>query len=206
MSVSRVMRTAGLAALAAAFALGGAFAPAHAALEPRAAMADSTAGDSAAAAAPLDGAHLDALLTRCLDRMAGVIPGSDTLVDWDTFRTHPQRTIELILPTLKPVRRGLSLGAPNMVWRVRVLQRLSGLAYTAPTRAKLKAEEARWLAPDSLRRVPFAGENAKLGMTYVAPADAQKAIIAHWRMWWASDAKKPELPMKRHDDDRTWWY
>jgi hypothetical protein len=54
--------------------------------------------------------------------------------------------------------------------------------------------------------VRFAGENAKLGMTYVAPADAQKAIIALWRMWWASDTTKPGLPMKPHDDDRTWWY
>lgn len=165
----------------------------------------AAAADSAVAAAPT-AAQVDAQLVRALDRMAGVVPGSDTLVDWALFRAHPQRTVDLVLPTLKPVRRGLALGAPNMVWRVRVLQRLTGLAFEARTKHKLSAEERESLSPDSLGRVPFAGENAKLGMTWVAPPDAQKAIIAQWRMWWDSDTMKPELPMKKHDDDRTWWY
>ena len=207
MFVTRTVRRFASPVLVAALALGLAAAPARAirVLQPAApAAADSaTVPDSAAAADP---AHVDAVLTRYLDRMAGVIPGSDTLVAWEVFRAHPQRTVALILPTLRPVRRGLSLGAPNMVWRIRVLQRLTGLAYGAPTRAKLDADETRWLAPDSLRRVPFAGESAKLGMTYVAPADAQKSIIARWRLWWASDAKKPDLPIVKHDDDRTWGY
>jgi len=178
--------------------------PAPAARTARAAAS----GDSAAAdtVSNLTDAQVDAQLERDLARMRGVIPGSDTLVAWDTFRSHPQRTVDLILPTLKPVPRGLSLGAPNMVWRVRVLQRLTGLAFTAPTRARLDADETKALAPDSLRRVPFAGENARLGMTWAAPADAQKAIIHAWRLWWSSDTRKPELPMKRHDDDRSWWY
>ncbi len=169
-----------------------------------AAAADSSAAATAAAAPTA--VQVDAQLVRALDRMAGVVPGSDTLVDWALFRAHPQRTVDLVLPTLKPVRRGLSLGAPNMVWRVRVLQRLTGLAFEARTNKKLSAEERESLLPDSLGRVPFAGEKAKLGMTWIAPPDAQKAIIAQWRMWWDSDTKKPELPIKKHDDDRTWWY
>ncbi len=166
----------------------------------------ATAADSAAAKPASAAVPVDVQLVRALDRMTGVIPGSDTLVDWALFRAHPQRTVDLILPTLEPVRRGLSLGAPNMVWRVRVLQRLTGLAYEAPTKKKLSADEKAWLAPDSLKRVPFAGENAKLGMTWVAPPDAQREIIRQWRLWWSSDTKKPELPIKKHDDDRTWWY
>ncbi len=173
----------------------------------RAAVLPAPAGDSTAhAVATGPDAHVDSLLTAALNRMVGVIPGSDSLVAWSVFRAHPQRTVDLVLPTLQPIPRSLYLGAPNMVWRVRVLQRLTGLVFTAPTRAKLVAEERAALAPDTLRRVPFAGENAKLGLTWVAPADAQKAIIAAWRSWWASDVVKPELPMKKHDDDRSWWY
>ena len=177
--------------------------PAH----PRAAVPPVPVADSVArVVAFVPDAHVDSLLTASLNRMAGVIPGSDSLVAWSVFRAHPQRTVDLILPTLRPIARSLYLGAPNMVWRVRVLQRLTGLTFTAPTHAKLAGEERAALAPDTLRRVPFAGENAKLGMTWVAPADAQKAIIAAWRLWWASDVVKPELPMKKHDDDTSWWY
>jgi len=173
-------------------------------------MRDSTAvADSARGVAGVVVAadpRVDAQLTAALNRMVGVIPGSDSLVAWGLFRAHPQRTVDLVLPTLKPVPRSLYLGAPNMVWRVRVLQRLTGLSFKAPTRAKLAADELAALAPDTLKRVPFAGENAKLGMTWTAPADAQKGIIAAWRSWWDSDTRKPELPMKQHDDDRSWWY
>jgi hypothetical protein len=150
--------------------------------------------------------HVDSLITAALARMVGVVPGSDTLVAWDVFRAHPQRTVDLILPTLRPVKRGLALGAPNMVWRVRVLQRLTGLEYRGRTKAHLAPDEAAHLLPDTLRRVRFAGEDAKLGMTWVAPADAQKAIIAAWRTWWANDEHKPNLPITKHTDDKTWWY
>ncbi len=201
MSAPHRASPAALSALALALAVALTGPPARAAAPPAAVAAPDSA--AAAAASP---AQVDATLRRALERMAGVIPGSDTVVAWDLFRAHPQRTVDLVLPTLKPVRPGLSLGAPNMVWRIRVLQRLTGLAYTAPTRAKLSADERRSLTPDSLGRVPFAGEDAARGMTWVAPADAQKAIIARWRRWWASDMNKPELPVKKHDDDRTWWY
>ena len=150
--------------------------------------------------------HEDSLLVGALARMVGVIPGSDTLVAWDLFRAHPQRTVDLIIPTLRPLRHDLYLGAPNMVWRVRVLQRLTGLEFRAPTRARLTEDERAHLAPDSMRVVRFAGENRDRGMTWTAPADAQKAILAKWRGWWDTDARKPVLPMVKHDDDRKWWY
>ena len=73
-------------------------------------------------------------------------------------------------------------------------------------RARLTDEERRALAPDSLRRVRFAGENRDRGMTWTAPVDAQKAILERWRQWWSLGEKKPELPMVRHEDDGSWWY
>lgn len=151
-------------------------------------------------------AHEDSLLVSALARMRGVVPGSDSLVAWDLFRANPQRTVDLILPTLQPVKRDLHLGAPNMVWRVRVLQRLTGLEYRAATRARLTEDERKHLEADSARVVRFAGEDRDPGMTWTAPADAQKAIIARWRAWWAMDALKPALPIVAHEDDRTWWY
>lgn len=203
---TRIAHLVGAAALLALLA-----APAGAARRlPHTHAADSTGTADSASVQPhhilTPEQAVDELLETCLERMDGTIQGSDTMVAWDAFRNHPQRTVELIMPTLRPVRRGLWLGAPNMVWRIRVLQRLTGLSYTAPTRATLGADEARFLAPDSTRRVPFAGEYMERGITYVAPADAQKAIIDRWRKWWASDVKKPDLPIRKHDDDTKWWW
>ena len=169
---------------------------------PLATPADTAARTVLVASTP----HDDSLLVRALARMTGVVPGSDTLVAWELFREHPQRTVDLIVPTLKPVKRDLYLGAPNMVWRVRVLQRITGLEFRAPVRARLTPDEQKYLAPDSSRRVRFAGENRDLGMTWTAPVQTQKAILALWRAWWETDAKKPALPMVKHDDDRKWWY
>jgi hypothetical protein len=194
-----------LAAPAVAAAKGGpAPARAHAVPAARAAAPTPAPADSAASVTPA--LTDDALFVRALDRMVGVVPGSDSLVAWDLFREHPQRTVELILPTLKPVKRDLYLGAPNMVWRVRVLQRITGMEFRAPTRARLTEEERTFLAPDSTHGVRFAGEDRGLGMTRTAPADAQKAIFEKWRKWWSLDAKKPELPIVAHEDERTWWY
>ena len=169
---------------------------------PLATPADTTARTVIVTSTP----HADSLLVSALARMAGVVPGSDTLVAWELFRANPQRTVDLILPTLQPVKRDLYLGAPNRVWRVRVLQRLTGLEYRAVTRARLTEDERKYLEADSVRVVRFAGENRDLGMTWTAPAEAQKAIIARWRAWWAMDTKKPTLPIVPHEDDRTWWY
>jgi hypothetical protein len=169
---------------------------------PAATPADTAARTVLVASTPRE----DSLLAAALERMVGVVPGSDTLVAWDLFRAHPQRTVDLIIPTLRPVKRDLYLGAPNLVWRVRVLQRLTGLEFRAPTHAKLSADERAYLAPDSARVVRFAGENRDRGMTWTAPADAQKAILAKWRAWWDMDAKKPELPMVKHAADQKWWY
>lgn len=166
----------------------------------------AAAPDSAAGVLLVADPSVDGPLERALARMAGVIPGSDSLVDWPLFRAHPQRTVDLVLATLQPVRRDLWLGAPNAVWRVRVLQRLTGLEFRGATRAKLTPEETRALAPDSLHQVRFAGEDRAQGMTWTAPVDAQRAILARWRMWWANGVRKPPLPMRTHADDSSWWY
>ncbi len=191
----------------AALALALLAAPAAAARKPAKPASSATPADTAVRTVLVSSTpHEDSLLVGALARMVGVVPGSDTLVAWDLFRAHPQRTVDLILPTLRPVKRDLYLGAPNMVWRVRVLQRLTGLEFRAPIRARLNPDEQRYLDPDSSHRVRFAGENRDLGMTWTAPAEAQKAILAMWRAWWETAAKKPVLPMVRHEDDRKWWY
>lgn len=170
-----------------------------------AAAAPAAAPDTSGVTVAPD-AGADSAIARAIARMDGVIPGSDSLVDWALFRAQPQRTIGLIVPGLKPVPRTLWLGAPNMVWRVRVLQRLTGLEFRAATRAKLTPEETRALAPDAQHAVRFAGESRDLGMTWTAPADAQRAILKKWADWWDQDVRKPRLPITRHEDDRSWWY
>ncbi len=149
----------------------------------------------------------DSLIVASLDRMRGVVPGSDTTIAWALFQAHPRRTITLVMPTLRSVPRGLALGAPNMVWRVRVLQRLTGLQFRARTRTKLGAEERSWLAPDSTGAIPFAGENAPRGMTWVAPRDAQRDILAQWRAWFdGGGASRPLPAVDRTRAPKGWWH
>ncbi|MBI5169039.1 MAG: hypothetical protein HZA61_06100 [Candidatus Eisenbacteria bacterium] len=168
-------------------------------------MAASTADSTAAEFAHL--ARTDSLILASLDRMRGVVQGADTMVAWKVFEAHPRRTVVLLMPTLRSIPHGLSLGAPNMVWRVRVLQRLTGLTFRARTRARLGEEEKKWLAPDSTGAVPFAGENAARGMTWVAPRDAQRDILDQWRRWWDGISLSTPLPVKdRSRDGATWWY
>lgn len=152
-------------------------------------------------------ARTDSLILASLDRMRGAMPGADTMVAWKVFEAHPRRTITLVMPTLRSIPRGLSLGAPNMVWRVRVLQRLTGLSFRAGTRARLGDEEKRWLAPDSTGAVPFAGENVARGMTWVAPREAQREILELWRHWWAGASLSLPLPVvDRSKEPKGWWY
>ena len=98
-------------------------------------------------------ARTDSLILSSLARMRGVVPGADTMVAWKVFEAHPRRTLVLLMPTLRSIPRGLSLGAPNMVWRVRVAQRLTGLTFRARTKSRLSDEEKKWLAPDGRRAV-----------------------------------------------------
>lgn len=152
-------------------------------------------------------ARTDSLILASLARMRGVVPGADTMVAWKVFEAHPRRTLVLLMPTLRSIPRGLSLGAPNMVWRVRVAQRLTGLTFRARTKSRLSDEEKKWLAPDSTAAVPFAGENAARGMTWVAPRDAQRDILEQWRRWWDGASLSTPLPVKnRSGDGATWWY
>lgn len=171
----------------------------------RCAAAPMSADSSEAEFAAL--ARTDSLIVASLARMRGVMSGADTMVAWKVFDAHPRRTLVLLMPTLRSVPRGLSLGAPNMVWRVRVAQRLTGLTFRARTKAKLSDEEKKWLAPDSTGAVPFAGENAPRGMTWVAPRDAQRDILEQWRRWWDGASLSTPLPVKdRSREGATWWY
>lgn len=191
----------GIVALLALFLLSSGLPAASAHAGPVAVHADSAALEYHALA------RTDSLILASLDRMRGVMQGADTMVAWSVFEAHPRRTVVLIMPTLRSVPRGLSLGAPNMVWRLRVLQRLTGLRFVARTRSRLGDEERRWLAPDSLGRMPFAGENAPRGMTWVAPRDAQREILDQWRRWWDGTSLSTKLPIvDRSKDKKDWWH
>ena len=192
-AVKRILR---LAAALLALSVASCLVPARAA----AAAPDSSAAEYR------DLARTDSLILASLDRMRGVTQGADTMVAWKVFQAHPRRTVVLLLPTLRSIPPGLSLGAPNMVWRVRVLQRLTGLTFRARTKARLRDEERRWLAPDSLGRVPFSAENAPRGMTWVAPRDAQRDILEQWRRWWDGVSLSTPLPVRdRSKDPKDWW-
>ena len=100
----------------------------------------------------------------------------------------PRRSTELLVATLKPVRRGQYIVSkhPQVVWNIRALRSLTGLDFRAPTHADLSADEAHFLDHNpKTEEVQFFGTWMSRDRVWVAPVDAQTTIIRKWREWFA---------------------
>jgi hypothetical protein len=119
-------------------------------------------------------------------------------------KNHPALSVRLIMRELKPAARGhyLTGDHPYAVWCIRALRSLTGQDFAAPTRLKLTAEEKQFLRPDDRGNVVFFGTWMSRDSIWVAPADAQAAIIAQWREWY----KKQGQTHKYLYDEAFDWY
>ena len=60
---------------------------------------------------------------------------------------NPRRSAEILIASLKPVRRGQYVGGnhPQVVWNIRALRSLTGIDFRAHTHADLTEDEAHFL-------------------------------------------------------------
>jgi hypothetical protein len=99
---------------------------------------------------------------------------------------NPRRSAQLLISSLTPVRHGQYLTGkhPQVVWDIRALRSLTGLDFRGPTEAGLTQEEAHFLDHDpKTGGVEFFGTWMSRDRVWVAPVDAQAAIIKRWREW-----------------------
>src|SRR6266700_4843804 len=98
---------------------------------------------------------------------------------------NPRRSSELLISSLAPVRRGQYRydKHPQVVWNIRGLRSLTGLNFRATTNSKLDDDESHFLDLNAKREVHFFGTWMSRDRVWVAPLDAQTAIIGKWREW-----------------------
>jgi hypothetical protein len=106
------------------------------------------------------------------------------------FYSNQYRSTELLIAALKPTRRGNYHEHPQVVWTVRALRSLTGLDFRSTTKATLTEDEANFFDPDSTGQIPFFGTWMSRDRVWVAPQDAQIAIIKKWRMWFAEHGRR----------------
>lgn len=127
-------------------------------------------------------------------------------VKFEILYKNPRRSTEILISSLKPVRRGQYQSGkhPQVVWSIRALRSLTGLDFRAPTRADLTADEAHFLDHDAKTdEVDFFGTWMLRDRVWVAPLDAQTAIIGKWRKWFEKHGQTFTYVNDRNFDN---WY
>lgn len=112
--------------------------------------------------------------------------------NFEILYKDPRRSAELLVASLKPVRRGqYTTGKhPQVVWNIRALRSLTGLDFRAPTHADLTEDEAHFLDHDpKTDEVHLFGTWMSRDRVWVAPRDSQIAIIRSWREWFSQHGK-----------------
>ena len=111
------------------------------------------------------------------------------LLDLKSFTRIRSGPTQLLISSLKPVRRRQYVSGqyPQVVWNIRALRSLTGLDFT-PLRKQ--EEEAHFLGHDAnTDTVHFFGTWMSRDRVWVAPRDAQTAIIRKWREWLTQHGK-----------------
>ena len=108
---------------------------------------------------------------------------------WDRslelFYRNPEEATKAVIAELRPTKRGRYPGGahPQAVWIVRVLRSVTGLDFTASTRARLRGDEAHFLRVSAQGEVEFFVTWTLRDSDWVAPKDAQVAVIKKSQEW-----------------------
>jgi hypothetical protein len=122
----------------------------------------------------------------------------------ETFYRYPTIAARLLCQRLQVTASGVHRDHPAVVWYIRALRSLTGLDFTAPTAAQLPDTELPYLRPDKTTgNVHFFGWHMAWDDTWLAPRDAQQAIIHRWQAWFASEGQTFKYVNNRHHND---WY
>jgi len=133
-------------------------------------------------------------------------PDTNGFPRFEILYKNPRRSTELLISSLKPVRRGQYLTGehPEVVWKIRALRSLTGLNFRASTHADLTEDEAHFLGHDpKTDEVEFFGTWMSRDRVWVAPPDAQTAIIRKWQKWYREHGETFTYPNDRNFDN---WY
>jgi|SRR5579871_4967244 len=124
---------------------------------------------------------------------------------FQVFYRSPERSTELLIEALRPTARGKYLSGqhPHAVWIVRALRSLTGLDFRATTTAELSSDEAHYLDLNSKDQILFFGTWMSRDWTWVAPRDAQVAIIKQWKDWFSQHGRTYKYLNDRNFDN---WY
>ena len=149
--------------------------------------------------AQTEGKETDSLIASTIRN----IGGADYEQDLKTFAQHPARATELLIKSLRPVRRGKYRKHPDVIWYIRALRFLTKLDFKARTNGRLNEDEKNFLVYDEQRRVKFFGTWMSRDIAFVAPKDAQINIIRQWRDWFTTNGKTHNYASATPLDD---WY
>lgn len=99
----------------------------------------------------------------------------------------PDQSTKMLITELGLTERGHYVTGkhPQAVWIIRALRSLTGRNFRAHTNAKLTADEAHFLNMNAQGEVEFFGTWMSRDSVWVAPTDAQAAIIKQWHDWFA---------------------
>jgi hypothetical protein len=121
----------------------------------------------------------------------------------NTLHQHPALAAQLLVDRLTPTSPGAHSDHPAVVWYIRALRSLTGLDFTAPSAAHLSDSVIANLLPDSAKYFHFFRYQMGWDVTWLAPHDAQVAIIRKWRAWYAKEGTRFKYV---NDPDREHWY
>ena len=147
----------------------------------------------------------DAAIVAAIQKIPSTSDSDSPNVHFQIFYKSPERSTELLIAALKPTARGKYLNGqhPQAVWIVRALRSLTGLDFRATTTAELSSDEAHFLNLNAQHQVLFFGTWMSHDSVWVAPKDAQIAIIRQWQNWFSQHGHSHKYV---NDEDFDNWY
>lgn|GEM_PF-2932708 len=147
---------------------------------------------------------------------------ADASAGFDLLAQEPREAVSMLVSELHSIPRGhytegkKTPAEKHIVGCLRALHYLTGVTYSAPSRAKLTADEKQFLDFDKQmhdsnpdHKLHFFGVWMSRNADYLAPVDAQKEIIKAWRRFQATQGAsftyKPSRPAKDCMDDWFWF-
>jgi hypothetical protein len=126
-------------------------------------------------------------------------------VRFEILYKNPRRSTELLISSLKPARHGQysSGNHPQVVWKIRALRSLTGVDFRAKTKSELDEDESHFLDRNAKGEVRLFGTWMSRDRVWVAPVDAQTAIITRWQDWFKKHGEAFTYVNDRNFDD---WY
>ncbi len=147
---------------------------------------------------------------------------SDPGAGFDLLEKSPHQAVELLVQELHPIKRGAYFEnkkteqSRHVLACLRALRYITGRSFSVPTRSKLSDDEKQFLDFDKEmhdnnpgHKIHFFGVWMSRDAEYVAPQDAQLAIIEKWKDFVRSEGKDflyhPAASAKDSMDSWYWY-